>query len=118
MEDGLTLFINRADPPEKAYLLKPFAFKILVLVGRDVFLLRPVEERKRADEGGYCAPDIQESSCRETSVFATGSSRNASFCDEARLSGRIGRVLASVWSFDQIGLVWSWGSVSLFPDSV
>jgi len=54
-----------------------------------------VEERKREDEGGCCAPEVQESRCYGMSVFAMGSSRNISFYDEAQLSGRIGRVLSS-----------------------
>ena len=52
------------------------------------------------------------------SVFAMGPQSNLDFRDEARLSGRIGKILASAWSvslvFDQIGSGWSWGS-ALFP---
>ena len=51
-----------------------------------------------------------------------GSSRNVSFFDKTWLSGRIVKVLSSVWYVhlvsDQIGLVWIWGSMSLFPDSM
>ena len=80
-------------------------------------LLHPVEERKGAREGWYSGVRL-----RETSVFPMSSFRNVSFCDEARLLGRICMIFASAWSVrpisDQIGLVWSWGSVFLFPDSV
>jgi len=105
-----------------AHLLKNFAFKILVLVGCDVFLLRRVEEGEGEDGDGCCEPDIQEFGCRGTSVFMMGSSRKVSLRDETWLSGRIGRALASAWSvrlvFDQIGPDWSWGSAHLFPYSV
>ena len=51
-----------------------------------------------------------------------GSSRNVSFSDEARLLGRICRVLVSAWSVclvsDQIGQVWSSSLVSLFHDNM
>jgi len=81
-------------------------------VGCDVFLLiHPVEEKEEDNGYGCCALDIQEFGCRETLVLAMGSSRKVSFRDEARLSGRIGRALVSVWSvrlvFDQIGPGWS-----------
>ena len=102
-------FINWVDPQEEICsssenLMPP---KTLVLVGyKDFLLFYPMKEREREDEGGCHAPDVQESSCQDMSVFAKGSSRNISFCDEARLSGRIGRVLASTLYarliFDQI----------------
>ena len=73
--------------------------KLLVLAGSDVvLLLRLMEEREGEDGDSCCDPDVQESSCQETSVFAMGSSRNLSFCDESWLSGRIGKALASAWS--------------------
>ena len=102
----------------RGYLLifwKLLAFKILSLVGCDVFLLHSVKEREEEDGDGCCALDIQEFGCRETSVLTMSLSRKVSFHDEAWLSGRIGRALVSVWSvrlvFDQIGPGWSWGSV-------
>ena len=66
-------------------------------MGCDVFfLLRPVKEREGEDGDGCCAHDVQEFSYRGTSVFAMSSLRKISFHDEAQLSGRKGRALASV----------------------
>ena len=79
------------------------------MVGSDSVLLCPIEEEEGEDGDSCCALNIQESSCRETSVFVMGLSRNISFCDKAQLLGRIGRILASIWSVrlvsDQISLV-------------
>ena len=81
-----------------------------------------MEEGEGEDGDGYCTLDIQEFVCRGTSVFAIGSSRKVSFCDEAQLSRKIGRAPVFAWFvhlvFDQIGPDWNWGLVSLFPHSV
>ena len=90
-------FINWVDPQEEIYsssenLLPP---KTLVLVGCKVFFF--IQWRKeREDEGGCHAHEVQEYNCQKMSVFAKGSSRKVSFFDEARLSGRIGKVLTLV----------------------
>ena len=86
-------------------------------MGGDVFfLLCPVEKGEGKGGDGCCALDVQGFVCRGTSVFVMGPSRNFDFCDEARLSGRTDRALASTWSAhlvsDQIRSGRGWGSVS------
>ena len=52
----------------------------LLVSGNVFFLLRLVEEGEGEDGDGCCAPDVQEFSCRGTSIFAMGSSRKVSGC--------------------------------------
>ena len=87
-------------------------------MGSDIFfLLCLVEEGEGKDGDGCCTPDIQGFICRGTSIFAMGPSRNFSFHNEARPSGRTGRALSFAWSAhlvsNQIRPGRGWGSTPL-----
>ena len=67
--------------------------------GGDVsFLPRSVKEGGGEDGNGYCVPDVQESIYQGVLVLVMSSSSSFDSRDKARLSGRTGNVLISVWS--------------------
>jgi len=95
-----------------------FFFNLRGLTGSDVsFHFCLLEKREGEDGDGCCAPNVQEFIYRENSVFTMGISRNLSFRDESRLSGRTKNVLVSAWSAllasDQIRSGRGCGSMSL-----
>jgi len=57
-----------------------------------------MEKGEGKGRDGCCALDVHGFVCRGTLVFAMGPSRNFSFHDEARLSGRTCKALTSIWS--------------------
>ena len=66
-------------------------------MGCDAFLLRLVEERKGEGERG-CVPNVRQSGCGTRRSLRWAHLEISVFCDDAWLSGRISKTLASAWS--------------------
>ena len=59
------------------------------------FVIRSVEEGEGGGGDVCYTPDVQEFICQRVSALMIGLSRGFSTCDEAQLSGRTRKVLAS-----------------------